>query len=998
VLGVVLLLLVPSARAQYFGRNKVQYDRFEFSVIETPHFELYYYAAEEDAARIAATLAERWYARLSVVLAHQFESRCPIILYASHSHFAQTTIVPDAIPDGVGGFTDHLAGRVVLPFAAGLGETEHVLGHEIVHAFQRDILKRRARTLRSLPLWFSEGMAEYLSLDGLDANTLMWLRDAAATGRLPTIAELDSPRYFPYRYGQALWAFLGHKYGEATIRAALTSRQRDGRGRLRESTGTDLTTLSNEWHTFIRETVGKAEPGGHDDSLERVIAPGRGGRFNIAPALSPDGRRLVFLSERDGYSLDAYYADATSGAILGKLISMATDGHFDSLQFVDSAGDWDRTGRSFVLATVRDGRPVLTIFDMTSAEPRAEIPVRDVDQIFSPTWSPDGRRIAFSGLRGGFSDLFVLEVSTGETTAVTNDPYSDLQPSWSPDGASLVFATDRFSSSLETMTFGRYELATVDVASGAIRPVRGNPTGKNIDPHWSPDGRGVYFVSDAGGISNLYRVEIQTGNIQQITDVASGVSGIGALSPAVSIGAHGKQAALSVYSKGAYEIVVRALPEAASTSSSDGPAATGAGAGTPADSGGHAAADPGGPTPADSGGRAAADISAPPSGPAPGPAGVLAPRLERYPSRAYVPALSIAQVGAPYLSAGGGAFGSFLRGGISVGFGDLLGQQELDTAVQVGKASTDNAVSATYLNRRSRWNWGLSGGWIPALVGATSVVSHGTTADGTATVIDSNDVLQQIHRQAAAIVAYPFNRSQRLEGSLGIDSIAFGRRTTTTVYSAATGSTLSQSSAQGVAAPTATIIQAGAALVHDTSVFGPVSPLLGQRYRLAVTPALGGVRVLTTLADYRRYFTVARPFTLAVRFDAVARTGRDAADPRLLPLVWNMRDYIRGIGTDNDTIRTSRFAIANGELRVPVAALVRSRVDNLPLEGFSFAECGRFWIPQPSASALGARAMCSVGAGVRINAAGFIFELNGARPVAPGENGWRVGVNFQPGF
>src|SRR5262249_48938139 len=155
---------------------------------------------------------------------HVFDRRQPIVLYASHAHFSQTSILPGSIPEGVGGFTDHLAGRVVLPFAAGLGETDHVLGHEIVHAFQREILRKAGRSLATLPLWFSEGMAEHLSRGTLDTHTRMWLRDSVATHRLPTIAQLDKPSWFPYRYGQALWAYLTEAYGDRIVADALRAR------------------------------------------------------------------------------------------------------------------------------------------------------------------------------------------------------------------------------------------------------------------------------------------------------------------------------------------------------------------------------------------------------------------------------------------------------------------------------------------------------------------------------------------------------------------------------------------------------------------------------------------------------------------------------------------------------------------------------------------------------------------------------------------------------
>jgi hypothetical protein len=154
----VLLLSAGPAAAQYFGSNKVQYETFDFQVLRTEHFDVHYYVAEQEAALAAAAMAERWYTRLSRALDHTLSERTPIVLYASPPHFRQTTVLPGQLPDGVGGFTDHLKGRVVMPFAPALGETDHVLGHELVHAFQRDILQQAGRSM-ALPLWFLEGMA-----------------------------------------------------------------------------------------------------------------------------------------------------------------------------------------------------------------------------------------------------------------------------------------------------------------------------------------------------------------------------------------------------------------------------------------------------------------------------------------------------------------------------------------------------------------------------------------------------------------------------------------------------------------------------------------------------------------------------------------------------------------------------------------------------------------------------------------------------------------------
>jgi len=92
-LASCLAALPATARAQYFGQNKVQYSSFEFEVIATEHFDVHFYPREREAALDAARMAERSYARLSRLLNHEFKERKPIILYASQSDFAQTNAV-----------------------------------------------------------------------------------------------------------------------------------------------------------------------------------------------------------------------------------------------------------------------------------------------------------------------------------------------------------------------------------------------------------------------------------------------------------------------------------------------------------------------------------------------------------------------------------------------------------------------------------------------------------------------------------------------------------------------------------------------------------------------------------------------------------------------------------------------------------------------------------------------------------------------------------------
>jgi hypothetical protein len=996
------LISASPAGAQYFGRNKVQYDDLDFRVLGTPHFDIYYYPAEREAARRVGRMAERWYGRIAAALDHTLASRTPIVLYASRPHFAQTTVIPGAIAEGVGGFTDHRKGRVVLPFAASLGETDHVLGHELVHAFQRDALKQHGRSIALLPLWFVEGMAEYLSIGRVDANTAMWVRDALRHDRMPTVAQLQDPRWFPYRYGQALWAYLAERYGEAVVARALTLKARHaGIGQIVAAAGVPEPTLSREWHAWLRRRFLPDGTAAADDS-RLIVGPAHGGgRLNVGPALSPDGKRLVFVSERGHYSMDVFVADAASGMVERKIVSTAGDPHFDSLQFIDSSGTWDPSGERFAFAALRKGRPVLTILDMRSGQTWREHVVAGLDQIFDPSWSPDGRRLVFAALQGGTSDLYVADAESGALTRLTDDPFADLQPAWAPDGRRIAFVTDRFTSSLDDLTFGPYRLATIDVGSGAVAPLPSVDADKNIDPQWAGDD--LYFLADPGGVTQVFRWSSTSPAIEQITAVPDGVSGITALSPALSISPAEHELAFSVYSEGNYAIRGVDLertradrtpptePSVAFAEASVQPSSTVANATIPDPQPAAAPRDPLAAAASLDGGKAAPRLQAP------------APPATGFQSRPYASVLRLDALGQPYLSAGGGALGGFLRAGTSFTFGDLLERHQIHTAIQVGARLRDFALQTAYVNRTSRWNWGILAGQLPTVLGSTRTFVNPAIEGSPQTISRETSLYEQIHRQAAVMAAYPFDQAHRLEFSLGFHRIAFNRESRTRRYDAASGLLIDTATSRGVAGDPATLLEASAAFVRDTAVFGASAPVVGSRARFEIAPTFGDVPVVTLTADYRRYFMPRSPLTIAMRVEHVGRYGAGASDPRLLPLVWTLRDLVRGYSTRDAAGLADAAArgllVGNLELRLPVIGStgVVSRRGGPPIDAIAFADLGRFWASGASAATLGPSVLRSVGAGARLNVGGFIFEFDAVRPLAA-SRGWTLAVNFRPGF
>ncbi|MGM0668267.1 MAG: basic secretory protein-like protein, partial [Gemmatimonadota bacterium] len=258
IAAVVLLGSALPVEAQYFGRNKVQYDDFEFEVLETPHFDIHYYPEEGRVIEDVSRMAERWYERYARLFQHEFETAKPLVLYADHPDFQQTNTLQSFLGEGTGGVTESLKNRVIMPMTGSYQDTDHVLGHELVHAFQYNIAQSRGgmgmQALTRIPLWMVEGMAEYLSVGRESPLTAMWMRDAIRQDDIPTVKQMTKDMsYFPYRFGHAFWSYIGGTYGDDAVVDVFRRSLRVGwNASLQQVLGMEVDTLSVKWAEALK--------------------------------------------------------------------------------------------------------------------------------------------------------------------------------------------------------------------------------------------------------------------------------------------------------------------------------------------------------------------------------------------------------------------------------------------------------------------------------------------------------------------------------------------------------------------------------------------------------------------------------------------------------------------------------------------------------------------------------------------------------------------------
>ena len=870
-IGNALALLVGAgalpgtATAQYFGRNKVQYEDFRFQVLRSEHFDLHYYPEELVPARDAARMAERWYARLAGAFSHEILSRQPVVLYADHGDFQQTNVIDGMIDESTGGVTEGMQRRVVMPLTSSYQDTDHVLGHELVHAFQYDIAFRNGgiANMNNLPLWSIEGMAEYFSVGRNDPHTAMWLRDAVLHDDMPTLRKLATDgRYFPYRFGHAVWAYIGGRFGDARISELYTTALRTGwDDAVKRVLGISSDSLSKEWIAAVKAAyqpllVDRVAP----DSFGRRMEAVRSGpnEMMLGPSASPDGRYVAFLWARD-FSLDIYIADGRTGAIVRRLASGAADSHFDAVSFMGSAGSWSPDGQKFAAVVFAKGNQELAIIDVSAANIERRIAIPGVSGVATPAWSPDGRSLAFSGTTGGLSDLYLLDLTSNTARRLTNDRYADLQPAWSPDGKRIAFASDRNdAAAFDRLQHNSVRIAMIDVASGAVQMVPALPDGRLINPHFSPDGKDLFFLAGPDGFRDLYRSVLETRELFRVTRLATGISGLTALSPALSIASNTGEVFYSVFNRRGYVLSALEAKQARGEPVAMVMASSNAGVLPPFDAESRVT-------------KYLADVT------------TGMPDTTFFNGGAYTAKPRLSYFGVPSLGVSLGGFGAGLYTQVQAYFTDVLGDHGLFVEGIAQGGWRDLGGQVMYESRGNRWNWGVGVAHIPYVTQYAAMAGNNAIDEYRQRVLlDEGNVS----------LRYPLSATRRLEATAGVLHIGYDFEVQRSIYS---GNRVVSRETTDLAAPAGyTLWQGGMALVGDHSVFGIASPVEGGRYRFELQPTLGSFNFLTALADWRTY-KYTRPVTFAARAFHYGRYGSGADRVELGTLFVGAPGLVRGL-------------------------------------------------------------------------------------------------------
>ena len=534
-----LLLATGSARAQTaqepFGRVRIQYKTFRWQQLSTQNFNVLYYDGGDGNARRAAEYAEKELQRITALIGYYPYSKTTLLFYNSVGDLRQSNIGLTATQQQINGGETPLARMSKVQIAFGGQETEfkRELSTQITEVLLNDMmyggsLKEvlQSSYLLQLPDWFIGGASAYAA-EGWSVDMDGYMRDMSK--QYPT-GNRTAPYFLRNSTlaGQSIWNYVAERYGYTTIQNILnlTRITRDVEVGISSSLNVPFKVFLKDWLAYYRELNGQptaslVEPdkkfrqGGrnrHADVFSQPVVSPNGRQ--VAYAQNEQGRYRVVVVDRDGKhrrTLSRGGHKTPDQQVQTRLPVLAWRGNSQVAVAEESRGEMalhlrDADGRGFVRRVreaIRFSRPA-SLFAA-------------YDQVLSMSYSSDGKALAFSAVRDGKNDIYLLRAGSRQVEQLTNDLFDDVQPVFLPNGQSLVFSSNRYLDSAgqaRPATFqnvvNNYDLFTYHL-DGRPTPVETlvSTISNETRPRVISDDE-ILYLGEESGVRALYSYSLKT--------------------------------------------------------------------------------------------------------------------------------------------------------------------------------------------------------------------------------------------------------------------------------------------------------------------------------------------------------------------------------------------------------------------------------------------------------------------------------------------------------
>lgn len=453
---LLFLLTTSSLQGQFFygltqeyGKNRVQFNEFDWVYYRFQDYDIYFYRGNEHLAQHVARLAEKNLPRVEKYLDANLDERIQIMVFNTVTDLKQSNVNLSREED----FNDigitRVAGRRLFVYFNGdyteleihlrKGLAQAVLTSMKNGSFTQSVANS---ALLNLPPWFSEGLISFVG-EKWSPQIDHRVADGFYTERYRKINSLseEEARYA----GHSFWRYVEQTYGSEVIRniVYLAIVNRDIESGFRYILGKSLEDIMKSWQDFYKRRYKLEEVAQQYEDRDELIKLRKKHRVTRI-ATSPDGRYLAYVDQRfSRYRLYLYDLERDRRQRIlakGSRIAQNADYSYPVLA-------WHPRSKLLTFFTEKKGISYLNFYNLEKEELESK-PFYRFDKVRSAEYSPDGKQLLLSAVQNGRSDIYLYTVLNTKIQAITYDDYDDFSPTFFDGGDRIAWTSNRPTDTL----------------------------------------------------------------------------------------------------------------------------------------------------------------------------------------------------------------------------------------------------------------------------------------------------------------------------------------------------------------------------------------------------------------------------------------------------------------------------------------------------------------------------------------------------------------------
>ncbi len=537
ILGLLLFLCLPGVNEvlgqralETFGKNRLQYEQFDWRYLESENFDVYFYQGGEDIAREVNVFLESEFERITDLIGYPPYSKTRVFLYNSIDDIQQSNVGLNSSGLSAGGETKFVKSYIEVAHPGSMAELKEELLYKVSEAIVNEMMYGgnlkdmfQSAVLLNLPDWFIQGASMYVA-KGWSIEMDDYVRELLKTRRPKKLGRLSGDE--AVLAGQSVWNFIAERYGKSAIANILNYTRiiRNEEKSVTITLGISFDQLMQEWlmfYTNITDQVDQSYVSPADD--EQFTKTRRDRRLNNI-SISPDGSQLAYTLNNHG-KFEVIVRSLSSGkekTVLSGGYKVIDQPYVTNLPLLD----WADSTRLGIIHSKR-GRMTFTLYDVLSDSKLPRYLDR-FEQVRDFSFSSNGRLLAVSAIVDGQNDLFLLSTLRDRTKRLTNDIFDDITPVFMPNSNTIIFSSNRTTDSLaidaglaavgKNYNLFSYNLDTTQAVVGRIT----NTISKDYMPRPVSENE-ILYLSDQKGIVNLFNYNTSTGIYAQVSNYSTSI-------------------------------------------------------------------------------------------------------------------------------------------------------------------------------------------------------------------------------------------------------------------------------------------------------------------------------------------------------------------------------------------------------------------------------------------------------------------------------------------